>query len=411
MARGSEAALGYVIGVFPTPSETFVYREVVGLLERGLRVEVFSFVRPSAAEIDKLDPAAQALVERVHYITPADCARALPAACTARTVSGLRLNRRLSREATGSANPWARLARGLAVASSARRLGVDWLHAHWPYGTQVAAVASRLSGLPLSLSVHAHEVAHEAGHFPAVFDDVAFATFCNGAAMDFLLKQLPKTAGERCHLVYHGVNLAAFEPIEPAQPPPPLRIVTIGRLTRTKGFDRLIEVVRRGHDKGLDLALTIVGDGSEREALEAQRATLPDPSAVKLTGWVSGQGVREAIAESHLFAMLAATNYHDGIPNVVLEALASARPVALSPLPAAKEVIDGRSGFMLSSAEAIDELVSQLAEWIEQPNVLSEMGRRGREVMEAKFDADVHLEKLVQLFSTARARQSRGQSR
>jgi len=188
--------VAYVIGSFPVRSETFVYREVMGLRERGLDVDVFCIARPTPAQAGGAFEATRGL--RVEYISRLRAISSL-ARRAPRRVS--EFNALLQREATRKSKSWLRLGRALAIASHLRRGGYARIHSHWPYGHQLAALAHLITGIPSSISVHAHEVAHDNGHFAAVFELIDFAAFCNDAARVFLLERLPKSNADKCHLV------------------------------------------------------------------------------------------------------------------------------------------------------------------------------------------------------------------
>jgi colanic acid/amylovoran biosynthesis glycosyltransferase len=384
--------IAYIIGSFPLRSETFVYRELMGLRERGLDVDVFSVARPSPAEAGDALEATRGL--HVEYISPlavlASLARGAP--------RGVReLNARLEREATRKSKSWLRLGRALAIASRLSRGGYIRIHSHWPYGHQLAGLAHLATGIPSSISVHAHEVAHDNGHFAPVFELIDFAAFCNDAARRFLLERLPTASAGKCHLVYHGVDLAAFPALVPTPAGPQLRLVSAGRLTITKGFSRLLRLVAQLGRQGVPAELTIVGDGSQREALTALASQLGIAERVRITGWVEPATLRQAFAASDVFCLLADTTYHDGLPNVVLEAQALGRPVLISSLPAAAEAVShGVDGFVVEpdDAEGACRVLTQLAR---EPALRLRIAAAARARVERQHDARYHLGQLHQL--------------
>ena len=398
MDRNTVTRIAYIISGFPVPSETFVYREVLGLRRMGLTIDVYAISGPTHENLAVMPPEARRLTEDVHYLSHQETL--LNARPNRRLLRGLLLNQRLTREATLKARGWVRFLRGLALARLIARSGADRIHGHWPYSCQLGAVVHALTGIPFSISVHAHEVAHDSGHFPAVFEQIDFATFCNQAAMDYLLDRLPGDHRAKCHLIYHGVDFDRFPYLTPPKPAPSLRVISVGRLTATKGFDRLVRSVGRARDQGLDCSLTIVGDGSQREVVERLAGEMGLAQHVKVTGWVQPEEVVTELNRSHVFVLMASTSYHDGLPNVVLEAQAVGRPVIISPLPAAKEAVKhGETGFVLSSSDVFDEVVTHLRTLSEHPEKVAEMGVAGRARVLERYDADLHLRKLFDLLT------------
>jgi glycosyltransferase involved in cell wall biosynthesis len=289
------------------------------------------------------------------------------------------------------------LLRAMAVAGHARRTNADFIHAHWPRPSEVACLASALTGIPFGISVHAHEVMHDAGHFPEVLPRAALASFCNAAAMRLLADRCP-VAAERFHLHYHGVDPVLFE----KKPIPPidgvLRIAAAGRLTPTKGFGRLILAVARTCARKIPVHLTIVGDGAECSALEAFAKSLGVVGQISFRGWVPQEDMPALLAETHLFALLPDTNFHDGLPNVVLEAMALGRPAILSALPASAEAIeDGVEGFILRAGAPADAFADICASLIADPARLARMGAAAAARVRRQHDRNVHLDRFVDL--------------
>jgi colanic acid/amylovoran biosynthesis glycosyltransferase len=245
--------------------------------------------------------------------------------------------------------------------------------------------------------VHAHEVAHDSGHFGPVFELIDFAAFCNDAARSFLQQRVPQATAQKCHLIYHGVDLAAFPVLPPAPPSTRLRLVSAGRLTATKGFDRLLKVVAELRRNEVDVELRIVGEGSQRQALEGLATQLGIADRVKLLGWMAPNALRAVFGESDVFCLLADTTYHDGLPNVVLEAQAMGRPVVLSSLPAAKEAVtDGVDGFIVPP-EDTQAACSALTRLAREAGLCQRVASAARASVERQHDARHHLGQLHHL--------------
>lgn len=384
--------VAYIIGSFPLRSETFVYREVMGLRERGLEVDVFSVSRPTAAQAGDALEATRGL--RVEYISPLSAVSSLVGGVPRRVRE---LNSLLQQRATRKSKPLLRLGRALAIAARIRRGGYVRIHSHWPYGHQLASLAHLMTGIPSSVSVHAHEVAYDNGHFGPVFELIDFAAFCNDAARNYLLQQLPAGSASKCHLVYHGVNLAEFAALQLPAEGARLRLVSAGRLTPTKGFPRLLRVVAQLEQQGVPVELTIVGEGSQREVLQALASELGIAERVKITGWVDQAALRRVFQASDVFCLLADTTFHDGLPNVVLEAQALGRPVVVSTLPAAPEAVtDGVNGFIVppDDTDAACRVLTRLAR---EPELRQQQAHAARLRVEQQHDACHHLAHLHQL--------------
>jgi glycosyltransferase involved in cell wall biosynthesis len=384
----------YVVPRFPAASETFVAEEVLGVAARGRLAGVVALARPMPAQQARFGSRLEEAAALASYLPRMPAREALPA---------LRLLGSEAFRQAGETGALLTLLRAMAVAGHARRTGANFIYAHWPRPSQVACLAAGMAGLPFGISVHAHEVAHDSAHFPIVLPRAALAAFCNAAAMHLLARLCP-AAAERFHLVYHGVDLGAFE----ARPMPPfdglLRIATAGRLTPTKGFDRLILAVARLSARGVPVHLNIIGEGGDRASLEALARSLGVCGQVTFKGWVSHERMPALLADAHLFALLPDVNFHDGLPNVVLEAMALGRPVLLSALPAAAEAVDhGVEGFVVGLKDFASALADICASLVADPARLAPLGKAARARICREHDRLLHLDRLVDLFDRSAA--------
>lgn len=386
--------LAYVVNQFPALSETFVAREVLALRERGVRVDVYTFTPPSDADVATMSESMQALA--------AEAIRITPEAPSVADISGLAAAWRANGRFDHPSSPYGRIGRAVALAKHIRRTAPDRLHAHWPYATMVTHLASLLTSTPYSTSIHAHEVAHENGHFREAFGRMEWGAFCNRAAMEHLMAKLPPEASDKAHLVYHGVETHTFEPLAMPESADPFRVVSAGRLTETKGFDRLVRACALAREQGAPVELAILGRGDQEKTIRAVAEETGFSEHLSLPGWVSHDEVPEWIGRSHVFALPASVGFHDGLPNVVLESMASARPVILSPLPAAPEAVTpGVEGEILSSQDDIEGLASILVRMASEPDRVAEMGRAARARVVADHDARSQVERLHRLHTGA----------
>lgn len=197
-------------------------------------------------------------------------------------------------------------------------------------------------------------------------------------------------AADRCnHLIYHGVDLDRFAfasapPVDGA-----IRLVSVGRLTPTKGFDQLIRSVAAARQEGLDASAAILGDGPEADNLRALARELNVQDHITFAGWVRQSRVIAELKSAHAFVLLANTDFHDGLPNVVLEAMAVGRPAIISPLPAALEAIEpGVEGYILQAKEDREGFVAAVRDLAAHPGTVARMGEAARRRIERDFGAD-----------------------
>lgn len=390
--------IGYYIANFPKLSETFITREVLLLKNLGQDVKVFASKKPDIKEQNLLGLEIGELVKETTYIESKQAIISLFKNVLT-FFQFIKLANKLSKEATNKPNPYVLLGRAIILSRSCKKNKIEHLHAHWPYATMVVFFAHKISGIPYSISIHAHEMFHENGHFKRTLPSIKFAAFCNKAAMQVVIDKYPELKN-KCHLIYHGVNLNNFPFLEMPLLDDTIKIVTAGRLTKTKGFDRLIRACSAVKKSGLKVKLSILGIGDLESQLKNLAKDLDFSNDLIMPGWVNREQVRDYMFKSHIFALLADVNFHDGLPNVALEAMAVGRPVIISPLPAAKEaVLQDQNGFVLSKKDDYEGFEVLIQKVVSKEIDINTMGINARKTIENKFADVVHIKHMIKLLN------------
>ena len=382
----------FVLSQFPETHETFILREFEALDRMGMDFVIFS-LKPCRDKV--VQKGALRFLERTHYIGDA----------SGQSAPGM--HRALCRSAR--VLPWVRhpLVTGY-VAWAARRfaalaveLGVGHIHAHWATApTSAAALMSSVTGTPYSFTAHAWDIYAGDGKLARKAEAARFVVTCTGANVEALRRVVPRGDWGKVILNYHGIPASSRRAgsVAARAAGEPLRIVAVGRLVETKGFEYLIAALR-GAD--FPYELTIVGDGPLRARLEdeARRAR---NGVVRFTGVVPNERVFEILSASHCFAMpsvVASDGDRDGIPNVMLEAMAAGLPVAASAISGIPEAcIDGQTGYLVPERDAAS-LRAALRRIFDEPAGACEMGRRGLALAADKFSAEANAAALYGVFS------------
>jgi glycosyltransferase involved in cell wall biosynthesis len=329
---------------FPRRSETFALNELIALDRAGCLEAVFA-TKPGEPGVRQ--PGAEQLMEKVRVLAPGT-----PAEQAAEVVE--RLN-------------------GTPVTA------VHGYFAHVP--TEVAAKAARRLGVPYGFSVHAVDArkVSRAGLAERA-RDAACVIACNPDVAGDL-----KRAGAPVQLIPHGVDLTRFRPT-PAPPAEVLTMLAVGRLVPKKGFPTLIRAAAR---LLAPFRLRIVGEGPERGAIEALIAEHDVGDRVELVGPRTHDDLPAEYAAAHIVVVPSVTDAkgdRDGLPNVVLEAMSSGRPVVASDVGAVSSaVVDGRTGVLVppNDSEALAGALEFLAD---QPDMRERLGREARARVEADFE-------------------------
>src|SRR4051794_25734766 len=329
---------------FPRRSETFALNELIALDRAGCLEAVFA-TKPG--EAGSPQPGAEQLMEKVKVLAPGT-----PAEQAEEVVARL---------------------------DGAPVTAVHGYFAHVP--TEVAAKAARRLGVPYGFSLHAVDARQVSRSGLAErARDAACVIACNPDVAGDL-----KRAGAPVQLIPNGVDLARFRPA----PPPPAEILTIlavGRLVPKKGFPVLIRAAAR---LLAPFRLRIVGEGPERANIEAAIAEHGLGDRVELVGPRTHDDLPAEYAAAHIVVVPSvtdATGDRDGLPNVVLEAMSSGRPVVASDVGAvASAVVDGRTGVLVPPGDA-EALAGALEFLVDQPDMRERLGREARARVEADFE-------------------------
>jgi colanic acid/amylovoran biosynthesis glycosyltransferase len=291
----------------------------------------------------------------------------------------------------------------LAEAALLRRrlaaCGVQHLHAH--FGTNASAVAMLcrlLGGPPYSLTIHGPEEFDAPGPL-ALGEKIRHAAFAV-AISHFTRSQLcrwcaaadwPKIHVVRCGL--DEVFLSAAGTPAPRRP----RLVTVGRLAEQKGQLLLVEAAARLRDRGLDFELVIVGDGPMRVELERLINQSDLQGRVRITGFLDNQAVRRELEAARAMVL---PSFAEGLPVVLMEAMALGRPVIATHIAGIPELVEpGRSGWLVP-AGAVEPLVEAMAEALAaDPDELDRMGRAGAARAVRQHDAAAEAGKLAGLIA------------
>jgi glycosyltransferase involved in cell wall biosynthesis len=391
----------YVGAVLPKRSETFVYRELLGLRARGIRVTAASVREPEQALGDPVldELAQQALVVYALGMLPA----ALLGAFRWPRVAGRGLiDAVAARDLRLSQRPrvLVQLAGALGLAWRLRSSGITHVHAHMAHvPTTIAMYTAAALGVPMSFTGHAADLFRDRQLLPTKLRR-AKAVLCISHWHREFYRRWVNLPDARMPVVRCGVDLAEFTPGGGGA-----GILAVGRLVPKKGFDTLIRaigiLVRRPSMKPEDVRLTLIGDGPEREPLEMLAAELGVERNVHFTGAGTQRQVREAMRSAELFALpcrVSSDGDRDGIPVVLMEAMASGLPVVCGDLPTIRElVVDDTCGRLVEPDDP-KSLASQIEVLLTNDSERRSVADAGRRRVAEEFSLEATLDQLVTCF-------------
>lgn len=406
--------VAYIVSLFPKLSETFILREMIGLETLGHRITVVSLKRENEPVVHK-----EAALFRDRTIHPGSLvAVILGSAATAlrHPLLVLRIVARIAISHAGGGrgfHPVAMLTclalvpAALYLARRLRAEGIQHVHAHWAsYPALVAWIIGRVSGIPYSVTAHAHDLFLPNPMLAEKVRDAAFFATISEFNRALLIQACGSGALDRLRLIRCGIPLAEFPYGDPSRAEEPAHVVSVGRLVDYKGFDVLIRACGILRDRGVAVRLTIVGEGPERRSLEALVGELNAAGMVTFAGSRRQEEVRGIMRNAALFALACVKGkdgQQDGIPIVLMEAMALGLPVVSTRLSGIPELVkDGQTGLLARPGDA-GHLAAAMERLLQDDELAASLRRDARTWVEIEFDLDRWVGKLSESLAEAHA--------
>lgn len=397
--------VAYVINEYPKITHTFVRTEIAAVEQAGVSVERIA-IRRAATPI--LDPADRAELSRTRVVLDgglgglAVAALRLAAREPRRFARALRVALRLGRRSPrGVAVHLAYLAEACVLTTWAMADGIE--HVHATFGANPAAVAllgSLLGGPPYSFTAHGPEefdCAEELSTREKV-EGAAFIVVPSEAGRRALCGLCAPEHWDRVHVVRCGFD-ARFT-AAPTPPPSAPRLAFVGRLCAEKAPLALIEAIAAVNRSGVACELVIVGDGPLRAEVESRIERLRLGECVRLVGWAGVEDVRRHLLASRALVL---PSLAEGLPIVLMEAMALERPVICTPVGGIAELVENEvSGWLVPPGEGAALAAAVRAALSAEPEELLEMGRKGRARVLRQHDVLASGRALAALFAGAR---------
>ncbi|MGE0128827.1 MAG: glycosyltransferase family 4 protein [Blastocatellales bacterium] len=425
----AEGEIGYILKSYPRMSETFIANEIYLLEKLGLKLRLFSILKRNDPQRHAVVDATRAPVHHLPQLTPLSetpftswlrrnapeffdshwrLFKARPASYARTWLAAIQLafkHRQGSWRRPETAFIKEFLQAG-AIAQSVLAAGsIRHLHAHFCHSaTTVAMFASRLCGLPFSFTAHAKDIYVRALNpgdlLQTKMRRAKFVVTCTGANQAHLaalgVNETP------IHTIYHGLDTRQFTPRDAAEEPATTTLLSVGRLVEKKGFPFLIEACRLLKDRGYRFRCQIIGGAgpcAQQVASLIHELELED--TVTLRPAVTQEELRMIYQQATLFTLpcqIVENDDRDGIPNVLVEAMAVGLPVVSTNVSGIPELIEhGVSGLLAPQKDA-RALADAIAELLDAPALRQRLGKAAREKVCQLFDSESNILTLHQLF-------------
>jgi glycosyltransferase involved in cell wall biosynthesis len=270
----------------------------------------------------------------------------------------------------------------------------------------VARYASQIGGTPWTVSAHAKDIwTSEAWDLTDKLNEARWAVTCTRAGYERLSSLSDKA---NVHLSYHGLDLDRFPPFLQDRAPrdgsgaaDPIRLVSVGRAVKKKGYDVLLSALAR---LPADIAwnFTHIGGGDELKTLKAQAEELGIAGRITWKGALDQREVLEHYRTSDLFALacrITADGDRDGLPNVLVEASSQALPIVSTDISGIGELFRHEENGLLVSPDNIDALAAALEKAIRNPAFRRKLGKTAEQKVRTQFDYHSSIADLQRLFT------------
>ncbi len=399
------ARTAYILLWFPKPSETFIFREVVNLHEMGLPLKVFTLYGELRHDLSPEMRSVAVPIERLglpyvkSVLAEMGSWRRRKQGLFARLMREVPWRRWNGFEKEGE-SLWAFLC-AFRLARRFQEEGIEHIHSPWACGPATAAwVASRLTGIPFSFTGRAHDIYPPDG---AIREKLRGAVLVRTETRTGALHLGAYADGREVHVTHNGVPLGTV-PLAPVLMRPPYRLLALGRLVPTKGFDVLLRACRILKQRGVDFHLTVAGSGAQMLPLKILAWRLGLHGCVSFPGFVTHDRVSGLFQGTDVFVMpcvVARSGNRDGLPTVILEALLHRVPVVATDVSGIGEIIeDGVTGNLVRQRdpEALADAVQAVVKDRERALALAE---RGRNRVQLEFDALANHRGILELYDAA----------
>jgi len=394
--------IAYFVNQYPKVSHSFIRREILALERLGFEIQRIALRGWQGKLVDEQDLQERT---RTRYVLQEGLWALLWAllrtflVAPGRFFSALALAIRMGHRAERPL-PYhlACLAEACRMLPWLKSFGATHVHAH--FGTnsaEVVMLARALGGPSYSFTVHGPEE-FDKPQFLGIGEKVrrsAFVVAISSFARSQLYRWVEHAYWPKVKVVHCGLE-PAFYNIAPVPPAVAPRLVSVGRLSAEKGQLLLVEAARRLTAKGIHFELVLIGDGKMRAELEALIVKHALGKQVRMTGLVTTERLREEILLSRGLVL---PSFAEGLPMVIMEAMALRRPVLTTCVAGIPELIQQNKSGWLIPPGSIDALTAAMEELLSRsPEELRLVGESAYARVVERHSIDIEAAKLAALF-------------
>lgn len=399
--------IAYLSSQLPCATETFVYREVLALRERGWPVHAASLHEPAAMK----EPPLADLARSATVVYGPGFGVTISSALGELVRHPLRSSATLIRSIGDALSPGeptssairvklpAQALAGIGLAGKLRSKSIRHLHCHFAHApTSVGMYAAMQLGIPLSFTGHANDLFQRRSLLSRKLRRAAFVA-CISRWHEQFYRDVAPGATPNYQVIRCGVDVDGWKPRdhEASAMDRPFRLLVVCRLISKKGVDTLVRALA----ETTQCELTVAGDGPDAPMLKSLAAELKCESRIKWLGMVANDAVRTLLGEADAFVLPCrndAAGDRDGIPVALMEAMACGIPVISGDLPAIRELIEpGVDGLLIPAADEatrVTQLAACIAKLATDAPERHRLATAGRERVLAEFSLTPNIQRI-----------------
>lgn len=414
----SNKQIGYLLRSYPRLSQTFVLNEILALEQIGVSIQIFALTNPHEKVVQMQVDQVQANVQYMDSIQPRGFLNVLRESVEVarlylkgylRSLLYVAVNPGIDQGYTASSR-WSCFLQAVHLVSLLRKepnpgKRINHLHAHFAHDpTLIAYLVHFITGMPFSFTAHARDLyqVHEKVLIDRIRQATAVITCCR-ANLEYL-NQIAQSQGSKFSLIYHGVNLKDFQPVsepKPSSASTDPMILSVGRLVEKKGFYDLFEALFLVKKRGERFQCAIYGDGPLRAQLTEWIEKHDMTDEIVLHGDRTQQELISAYQNAALFILTpveTADGDRDGIPNVLVEAMAVGLPVITTAVAGIPELVENDCDGLLYQPHDVEGISSGILELLRNREKRRQFGNMASKKVKEQFDVAQAAQRLKTLF-------------
>jgi len=401
--------VAYIVSRFPKITETFVLYEMLAVEQRGVQVELYPLLRERTTV---MHPEAKPFVKRAHFQpfiswpilrSHLYFLRKKPRAYLNTLGTALRATLGSFRFFTGILGIFPKT---VYFAHLMKDQGIDHVHAHFASHPAAAAfIIHRLTSIPYSFTAHGSDLHRDRHMLREKVAEAAFVIPISNYNKEMIIEECGQQVEDKVIVIHCGVDTQVFQPCpekaQHRQSTSPFNILCIGTLHEVKGQTYLIEACRLLHERGVDFGCHFVGDGPDMATLTKQVTRLGLTERICFHGRRTREDIAEMLQKADVLvapSVPTKNGRREGIPVVLMEAMASGVPVIASSISGIPELVkDGHSGLLTPPHDA-QLLADAIERLYHDPALQQHLRTAGREKVVHEFDLYTSAAELVQIF-------------